>query len=135
MFVLHVFILCKQVGVNMNENHKDKFSIAVIVSIVVHFLGASAFLFIFIFAVPQFEVMFADMGTTLPTWTQFVVDVSKWIQSYLLLVLLLLGLDVVLLINLRKYSTVMLIVSLIGLFLGIAFVVGALYLPVFTMEP
>lgn len=39
-----------------------------------------------IFVVPTFETMFADMGAELPTMTQMVVGMSRWLQSYFIYV-------------------------------------------------
>jgi type IV pilus assembly protein PilC len=43
--------------------------------------------------VPTFETMFAEFGSTLPAPTQFVIDMSKWMQdNFLFIVLILVGL-------------------------------------------
>ncbi|MGC6509100.1 MAG: type II secretion system F family protein [Myxococcota bacterium] len=40
-----------------------------------------------VFVVPQFEQMFADMGGSLPAPTQFVINLSEWLQSNILYIL------------------------------------------------
>jgi len=81
--------------------------------------------------------MFADMGRELPVPTQLMIDLSEWIQSLFLFLLcpaiFLFILDAVLLVLLKKYSKMILIVSLLAILGGVAFVAFALYLPIFTM--
>ena len=48
-------------------------------------IGVTAALLLFV--VPTFEAMFADFGSALPAPTQFVVDMSDWLQSYILYML------------------------------------------------
>ena len=114
-----------------------QFSITTILSVVVHFLGAVAFLIVFMFIIPQFAMMFADMGRELPGITQFMIDLSEWIQAFFLFLLFpaifLFILDVVLLFFLKKYSKMILIASIFAVLGGIVFVAFALYLPIFTM--
>ena len=40
-----------------------------------------------VFVVPQFEQMFADMGGSLPAPTQFVINLSQWLQDNILYIL------------------------------------------------
>ncbi|MEL6349568.1 MAG: type II secretion system F family protein [Myxococcota bacterium] len=40
-----------------------------------------------LFVVPSFETMFADMGSGLPAPTQFVIDLSEWLQSNVLIII------------------------------------------------
>jgi type IV pilus assembly protein PilC len=42
---------------------------------------------ILIFVIPSFEKMFADFGSTLPVPTQIVIDLSNFIQKYILLII------------------------------------------------
>lgn len=42
---------------------------------------------ILIFVIPAFEEMFADFGGALPTPTQIVIDLSKFIQNYILFII------------------------------------------------
>jgi len=44
-----------------------------------------------LYVVPTFETMFADFGGTLPAPTQFVIDLSAWLQNNIVLILLLIG--------------------------------------------
>jgi len=46
---------------------------------------------ILIFVIPIFEKMFKEFGHALPAPTQMVIDVSNFVKSYILLILLLLG--------------------------------------------
>jgi type IV pilus assembly protein PilC len=46
---------------------------------------------ILIFVIPVFEKMFKEFGHALPAPTQMVIDVSNFVKSYILLILLLLG--------------------------------------------
>ena len=41
-----------------------------------------------VFVVPQFEQMFADMGGSLPAPTQFVINLSQWLQANILYIIL-----------------------------------------------
>jgi type IV pilus assembly protein PilC len=41
-----------------------------------------------VFVVPQFEQMFADMGGSLPAPTQFVINLSQWLQENILYIIL-----------------------------------------------
>lgn len=44
-----------------------------------------------VFVVPQFATMFADMGRELPLPTQFVIDLSEWLQANILYLLTLIA--------------------------------------------
>jgi len=56
-----------------------------VITIVVAFTVVTILL---VFVVPQFEVMFADMGQELPTPTRIVIDMSNWLQSNIMIILL-----------------------------------------------
>jgi type IV pilus assembly protein PilC len=45
------------------------------------FVAGAVVTVLLLFVVPQFEQMFADMGSALPALTQMVIDMSKWLQS------------------------------------------------------
>lgn len=45
-------------------------------------------LVLLVFVIPVFEKMFQDFGSTLPTPTQFVIDLSNWAQSNILFILI-----------------------------------------------
>lgn len=45
-------------------------------------------LVLLVFVIPVFEKMFQDFGSTLPIPTQFVIDLSKWAQSNIVLILI-----------------------------------------------
>lgn len=49
-----------------------------IITMVVAFVVVTILL---VFVVPQFATMFADMGRELPAPTQFVIDLSEWLQA------------------------------------------------------
>ncbi|MCS7281319.1 MAG: type II secretion system F family protein [Desulfobacterota bacterium] len=53
-----------------------------------------------VFVIPVFETMFRDVGATLPAPTQFVVNLSKFVKSYILYIF---GFLIVLLFSFKKY--------------------------------
>ncbi|MFW5878405.1 MAG: type II secretion system F family protein [Myxococcota bacterium] len=52
--------------------------------IIVLFIAVGITFVLLLFVVPTFEEMFNDFGTALPAPTQVVVDLSQWLQSYIL---------------------------------------------------
>ena len=59
-----------------------------IITMVVAFVVVTILL---VFVVPQFATMFADMGRDLPAPTQFVIDLSEWLQANILYLLVGIG--------------------------------------------
>ena len=51
-------------------------------SVLVIAIGVTAALLLFV--TPTFEKMFKDFGSQMPAPTQFVIDISKWLQAYVL---------------------------------------------------
>ena len=62
-----------------------------IITMVVAFVVVTILL---VFVVPQFAAMFADMGRELPVPTQFVIDLSEWLQANILYIILGIGVTV-----------------------------------------
>ena len=59
-----------------------------IITMVVAFVVVTILL---VFVVPQFATMFADMGRELPAPTQIVIDLSEWLQSNILFILIMIA--------------------------------------------
>ncbi|MAA79448.1 MAG: pilus assembly protein PilC [Deltaproteobacteria bacterium] len=59
-----------------------------IITMVVAFVVVTILL---VFVVPQFATMFADMGRELPAPTQFVIDLSEWLQANIVYLLVGIG--------------------------------------------
>jgi type IV pilus assembly protein PilC len=58
-----------------------------------------------LFVIPQFESLFENFGGELPAPTQFVVDLSKWVQSYWFIMFAVIGGVIYTLGELKKRST------------------------------
>ena len=59
-----------------------------IITMVVAFVVVTILL---VFVVPQFATMFSDMGRELPAPTQFVIDLSEWLQANIMYLLVAIG--------------------------------------------
>jgi len=71
---------------------KGAMAYPIILSIIA--VGATAVLLTFV--VPQFAGMFQDMGGELPAPTRIVMDISSFLQKYILLIIVMIGIGVVL---------------------------------------
>ena len=59
---------------------------------------------IMIFVIPTFQQLYADLGGSLPTLTQMVIDASNWLRDYIGWFILAIFVSVVLFIQLRRVS-------------------------------
>lgn len=66
-----------------SEKLKRKVKGALTYPVAVVLIGILAAAVLLIKVVPTFEKMFADFGSALPAPTQFIIDVSNWLQSYI----------------------------------------------------
>lgn len=73
------------------ENLKAKIRGAMTYPISVVAIAIVVTIILLIFVVPQFESIFAGFGAELPMFTQMVIDLSRWLQSWWLVVLLVAG--------------------------------------------
>jgi len=67
------------------EKLKAKVKGALTYPVVVLIVAVGVTVVLLLFVTPTFEKMFKDFGGTMPAPTQFVIDVSKWLQSYFLI--------------------------------------------------
>jgi type IV pilus assembly protein PilC len=73
---------------------KKKVKGAMVYPLVVMIIAVCVVAVILIFVIPVFQQMFADFGRALPAPTQFVVNVSNFVKSYILYLVVLLALGV-----------------------------------------
>ncbi|MCF8109264.1 MAG: type II secretion system F family protein [Desulfohalobiaceae bacterium] len=69
-------------------NLKAKVKGAMIYPAVVSFVAVAVIAIILLFVIPTFEQMFADFGGALPLPTQIVINLSRWVQSNILWLIL-----------------------------------------------
>jgi type IV pilus assembly protein PilC len=67
-----------------NEKLKRKVKSAMTYPAIVLVVGVGVTALLMLKVTPVFAKMFADFGSALPAPTQFVVDLSKWLQTYIL---------------------------------------------------
>ena len=63
------------------ENLKRQIKGALMYPVITIVVAAVVVSVLLLFVVPSFETMFADMGAALPSLTQMVIDLSKWLQA------------------------------------------------------
>jgi len=63
------------------ENLKRQIKGALMYPVITVVVAAVVVSVLLLFVVPSFETMFADMGAALPSLTQMVIDLSKWLQA------------------------------------------------------
>ncbi|MER2566516.1 MAG: type II secretion system F family protein [Myxococcaceae bacterium] len=66
------------------EKLKGKIKGALTYPIIVLTVGIGVTALLLLKVTPVFEKMFSDFGSSLPAPTQFIVDLSKWLQAYIL---------------------------------------------------
>ena len=68
---------------------KNRIVSAMVYPIIVIVIAVAIVIFLMVVIVPKFELIFEDMlgGKALPPITQFVINTSRWIQSYILFIL------------------------------------------------
>ncbi|RBP49881.1 type II secretion system F family protein [Arenicella xantha] len=64
------------------EAIKSKVKSAMMYPTIVLFIACLVTILLLLFVIPQFEVLFQGVGADLPTLTRVIVDMSKWMQSY-----------------------------------------------------
>lgn len=65
---------------------KKKIKGAMVYPVVVLVVAIAVVVVLLLYVIPIFKKMFEDMGGGLPTPTQIVIDVSEWVQSYILFI-------------------------------------------------
>jgi type IV pilus assembly protein PilC len=70
---------------------KKKVKGAMVYPVVVLVIACAVVAVLLLFVIPIFEQMFAEMGGALPGPTQIVITLSKWLQKYVLLVIIILA--------------------------------------------
>lgn len=65
---------------------KKKIRGAMVYPVVVLVVAIAVVVVLLLYVIPIFKKMFEDMGGGLPTPTQMVIDVSEWVQSYILFI-------------------------------------------------
>src|SRR3954464_13969723 len=68
--------------IEKNEKLKRKVKGAMVYPSIVLVVAVGVTVVLLLFVTPTFEKMFKDFGGSLPGPTQFVVDMSKWLQNY-----------------------------------------------------
>jgi type IV pilus assembly protein PilC len=68
--------------IEKNEKLKGKVKSAMVYPSVVLVVAVGVTVVLLIFVTPTFEKMFKDFGGAMPAPTQFVIDLSKWMQHY-----------------------------------------------------
>jgi type IV pilus assembly protein PilC len=86
--------------IEKNEKLKAKVKSAMVYPSVVLFVAVIVTVVLLLFVTPTFEKMFKDFGGAMPAPTQFVIDLSKWLQHYGIYLLLVAGASVA---GLRAY--------------------------------
>jgi type IV pilus assembly protein PilC len=71
-----------------NEKLKRQIKGAMSYPIITMLVAGVVVTILLVFVVPQFATMFADMGRELPAPTQFVIDLSEWLQANIIYLLL-----------------------------------------------
>jgi type IV pilus assembly protein PilC len=70
--------------IEKNEKLKQKVKGAMVYPSVVLIVAVGVTVVLLLFVTPTFEKMFKDFGGAMPAPTQFIIDLSKWLQSYLI---------------------------------------------------
>src|SRR6266851_4065755 len=70
--------------IEKNEKLKSKVKGAMVYPSVVLIVAVGVTVVLLLFVTPTFEKMFKDFGGAMPAPTQFIIDMSKWLQSYLI---------------------------------------------------
>jgi type IV pilus assembly protein PilC len=76
------------------EKLKKKIKSAMIYPISIIVVAIGVVMVLLIFVIPVFEGMFKDMGAELPLPTQIVINLSKFVQSYIIYMIIALGIGV-----------------------------------------
>ena len=76
------------------EKLKKKIKSAMIYPISIIVVAIGVVMVLLIFVIPVFEGMFKDMGAELPLPTQIVINLSKFVQSYIVYMIIALGIGV-----------------------------------------
>src|SRR5437762_3628513 len=69
--------------IEKNEKLKQKVKGAMVYPSVVLIVAVGVTVVLLLFVTPTFEKMFKDFGGAMPTPTQIVIDLSKWLQNYI----------------------------------------------------
>src|ERR1700687_616074 len=69
--------------IEKNEKLKSKVKSAMVYPSVVLVVAVGVTVVLLLFVTPTFETMFKDFGGAMPTPTQIVIDLSKWLQHYI----------------------------------------------------
>jgi len=69
--------------IEKNEKLKNKVKSAMVYPSVVLVVAVGVTVVLLLFVTPTFEKMFKDFGGAMPTPTQIVIDLSKWLQHYI----------------------------------------------------
>ena len=69
--------------IEKNEKLKSKVKSAMVYPSVVLVVAVGVTVVLLLFVTPTFEKMFKDFGGAMPTPTQIVIDLSKWLQHYI----------------------------------------------------
>ena len=70
--------------IEKNEKLKSKVKGAMVYPSVVLVVAVVVTVVLLLFVTPTFEKMFKDFGGTMPAPTQIVIDISKWLQHYII---------------------------------------------------
>ena len=70
--------------IEKNEKLKAKVKGAMVYPSVVLVVAVGVTIVLLLFVTPTFEKMFKDFGGAMPAPTQFIIDISKWLQAYIL---------------------------------------------------
>src|SRR3954469_23624040 len=70
--------------IEKNEKLKNKVKSAMVYPSVVLVVAVGVTVVLLLFVTPTFEKMFKDFGGAMPAPTQIVIDLSKWLQAYIL---------------------------------------------------
>src|SRR3954470_18506847 len=70
--------------IEKNEKLKSRVKGAMVYPSVVLVVAVGVTVVLLLFVTPTFEKMFKDFGGAMPAPTQIVIDLSKWLQSYIL---------------------------------------------------
>ena len=70
------------VYIEKNQKLRKKVVGAMVYPVIVLLVAVGVTVLLLLYVTPTFEKLFKDFGSALPAPTQFVVDVSKWLQSY-----------------------------------------------------
>jgi type IV pilus assembly protein PilC len=70
--------------IEKNEKLKSKVKSAMVYPSVVLVVAVGVTVVLLLFVTPTFEKMFKDFGGAMPLPTQIVIDLSKWLQSYIM---------------------------------------------------